>query len=349
MAQVKGKAVVPENISEEYYQINQEILSSFPKYRPPVDLFQFREDIAQLYPYSRKGVRLSNEQVEEVQALCEAGELFVSRADHPIYSEHIVKQLDLVLLDGNLKESEAADIFVRALRSRCGDFVEQPVRPVFESLYRDLMVFTEYLWQDKHRIRLFMRRLHVGDHDLVNHSLNTLFVGLWLFIATSTDDYKRRQLDRTALGLLLHDIGMSRVPQFVRNKTTPLKSEEKEKILLHQIAGAKMLQKLDLGFDELVQAIMEHHERLDGSGYPQHAKENQQSKFGKLCAVADSFAAMVTTRVYAPSKNPLSASKELAEDKTHYDSKYTVQLANAYLTNRFGTSEKETSKQTPTD
>ena len=119
----KRKAAIPDNIAEEYYQISQEILSSFPKYRPPVDLFQFRADIAQLYPYSRKGARLSNEQVEEIQQLCESGDLFVSRTDHPIYSEHIVKQVDLVLLDGNLKESECADIIIRAQYAVCRSVV----------------------------------------------------------------------------------------------------------------------------------------------------------------------------------------------------------------------------------
>ena len=44
---MKKKAAVPEKISEEYYQISEEILSSFSKYRPPVDLFRFRDDIAQ--------------------------------------------------------------------------------------------------------------------------------------------------------------------------------------------------------------------------------------------------------------------------------------------------------------
>ena len=46
---------VPMNINEEYYQISGEILSSFPKFRPPVDLFRFREDIAVLAPYCVKG------------------------------------------------------------------------------------------------------------------------------------------------------------------------------------------------------------------------------------------------------------------------------------------------------
>lgn len=54
------------------------------------------------------------------------------------------------------------------MRLRLSEFIDQPVRPVFEVFYRDLMVLTEFFWQDKHRIKLFMRRLHTGDHDLIN-------------------------------------------------------------------------------------------------------------------------------------------------------------------------------------
>lgn len=332
----KSKLVVPDNITEEYYQISQEILSSFPKYRPPVDLFQFREDIVKLYPYSRKGARLSNEQVEEVQLLCEDGSLFVSRTDLPLYAEHIIKQVDLILLDANLKEGEAADILMGALSMRITAFVEQPVRPVFEFLYRDTMVLTEFLWQDKHRVRLFMRRLYTGEHSLVTHSLNSLFVGLWLYMYHFVgEDFKRRQLDRVALSLILHDMGMSRIPSFILQKGTTLKNEEKDKILLHQLAGVKILQKIDMGFEEMNQAIMEHHERLDGSGYPNRLKDNTLSKFGKLCMVADSFSAMITDRPYAKGKPPVQASRELAENKHLYDARYTTPLANAYLTGRF--------------
>ena len=165
------------NINEEYYQISGEILSSFPKFRPPVDLFCFREDIQVLAPYCVKGSRLSAEQVEEVAKLCDAGNLFVSRSDHPIYSRHIVKQLDLVLQDNNLKEPEIADICIRALLLRCTEFFDQPVKTLFEPLYRDLMVVTEYLWGDKHRINTFMRRLFRKGH-LARHSVNSLIVGM---------------------------------------------------------------------------------------------------------------------------------------------------------------------------
>lgn len=338
MAKLRPRAAVPDNISEEYYQISPEILNSFSKYRPPVDLFQFRDDIKQLYPFSRKGQRLTNEQVEQVQLLCDDQGLFVSRTDHPIYSEHIVKQVDLVLLDANLKDREVTDIIIRALLMRLREFFDQPVLPIFEILYRDLMVFTEYLWTDKYRIKLFMRRLF-PEHTLVNHSVNSLIVGSWLFInAFAAADFKRRNLDRAALGLLLHDFGMSKLPPFILNKAGALKPEEKEKIVLHPLAGLKSMQKLNLAFDELDQAIMEHHERLDGSGYPQKSKN--LSKFGALAAVADSFAAMIANRPYAPAKPQAEAAKELGGDK-RYDPKLTSSLTNAYLTGAFDISKQE--------
>lgn len=337
-AKLRPRAAVPDNISEEYYQISPEILNSFSKYRPPVDLYQFRDDIKQLYPVSRKGQRLTNEQIEQVQTLCEDQSLFVSRTDHPIYSGHIVKQVDLVLLDANLKEGEIADILIRALAMRLKDFFDQPVMPVFEVMYRDLMVFTEYLASDKHRSKLFMRRLFT-DHTLINHSVNTLIVGIWLFLnGFAAADFKRRNLDRAALGLLLHDFGMSKMPPFIVGKTTPLKPEERDKILLHPLAGLKSLQKLNLGFEELDQAVMEHHERMDGSGYPQKSKD--PSKFGTLVGLADSFAAMIANRPYAQAKAPVDAAKELANDK-RYDQKLGTLLFNAYITGMFELSKQD--------
>ncbi len=332
----KKKAAVPEKISEEYYQISEEILSSFSKYRPPVDLFRFREDIGQLYPLCRKGQRLSNEQVDEVLELCRDGALFVSRSDHPIYVEHIAKQADLVLVDDNLKESESADILLRALNMRLSAFYEQPVPAVFEPLYKDVMVFTEYLWKDLFRTRLFMRRLYTGEADQVRHALNTMCVGVWILVKTTpSDSLKRRQFDRTALGLLLHDAGMTKIPTYVLQKTTPLKQDDMEKILAHPLVGIRMMQKLNLSFDELNQAVIQHHERLDGSGYPQKLKAAAISSVGRLCAVADSFSAMLCKRPYAAAKEAVVAAQELADAQNRYDTSFSVPLLRAYQTNAF--------------
>ena len=328
---------VPQgNISEEYYQISQAILGSFPKYRPPLDLFRLREDIGQLQLFIRKGQRLSNEQVEELHTLCDEGDLFVSRTDHPVYSQHIVKQLDLVLVDQNLKPSEVADISLRALGLRLADFLDQPVKPFFDPLYADVQVVTEYIWQDKYRLKLFMRRLHCGEHSLITQALNTLSAGLWLLDATQGAELRRKEFDLTALGLLLHDVGMAKVPSFITGKTTPLKPDEKDKIPTHPLVGMKVLQKLDLVSEEIKNIVLEHQERIDGSGYPQKLKGDQISRLGRLAAVADSFAAMIQKRPYADAKSPTDASRELAGDKARYDQRFTVPLMTAFVTEAFG-------------
>ena len=325
---------IPQNINEEYYQISSEILSSFPKYRPPVDLFTFREDIMVLSPYCKKETRLTNEQVEELAEMCAQGNIFVSRSDHHIYSRHIVKQLDLVLQDKNLKEAEIADICVRALFIRYTEFINQPIKPLLEPLYRDAMVITEYLWTDRHRINTFMRRL-LRKHQLARHSINTMSVGLWLWMQIS-GEYRRKDLDRAALAFLLHDVGMSKVPAFLINKPGPLKAEEKEKLLPHPLVGVKLMHKMEMSFEELVRACYEHHERIDGSGYPQRLKGSQISRIGRIAAIADSFSAMISDRPYSGRKDPLNAVKELANDP-RYDSEMTNTLLTGFASGNIGT------------
>jgi response regulator RpfG family c-di-GMP phosphodiesterase len=328
------KTTIPDNISEEYYQINPDILASFSKYRPPVDLFRFNEELAQLNPYARKGNRLSNDQVEEVHQLCQEGDLFVSRSDHPIYSKHIVKQLDLVLVDKNLKEGEIADIFIQALQLRLENFYEQPVQVVFDQFYSDAMVLTEYLNKDPFRVKALMKRL-LKEHNLVNHSVNTGVVGLWMYIKLRKGHFKRRDLDRLAVSLLLHDLGMCKIPQFIRAKSVPLTQDERTKVNMHPVIGAKLAVKLGLNFNEIKMCVLEHHERLDGSGYPRKTGADQITRLGRMCAVVDSFCAMITDRPYAAAMEPLEAATVLSKDTRRYDEKFTSLLHTAYYTKEF--------------
>ncbi len=325
---------VPGNINEQYYQISCEILGSFPKYRIPIDLFIFKEDILLLVPYSRKEQRLTNEQVDEIKVLCAAGLLFVARSDHHIYSQHIVKQLDLVLQDANLKESEIADICMRALIMHFDEFSQNPIKIAFEPLYKALMVVTEWLWIDRHRVKYLTKRLYL-PYSQSHHAINCMSVGLWLWLeTTSKDNCTRRAFDRMALALLLHDIGMTKIPSFICSKTGKINKDERDKVVMHPFLGYKMMQKLDLAFDELTKCMLEHHERLDGSGYPQRSKEI--SVTGRLCAVVDAFCAMVGDRPYAQAKDFDVAAKELASSQTKFDNKFTTKILMAIVNKDFG-------------
>ncbi|MDR2694838.1 MAG: HD domain-containing protein, partial [Deltaproteobacteria bacterium] len=212
----------------------------------------------------------------------------------------------------------------------------QPVRPVFEPLYKDIMVFTEILWQDRHRIKPFMRRL-LREYSLGKHAFNTLIVGSWLLLRIMEGgELRRRDLDRAALAFFLQDIGMAKIPAFILNKPGSLKAEELDKVVLHPTLSYKIMQKLELAFDELAQASLEHHERLDGTGYPQKSKGQQISRIGRIAAIADSFSAMITKRPYADAKEPSQAAQELGADQKRYDGQMTSYLVAAFLTGAVG-------------
>jgi len=317
---------IPDGLNEEYYQISRDILGSFNKYRPPLNIFSFKEDVARIMPYFKVGGRLSNEQVEELAEMTGQGMIFVSREDHPVYVKHISYQLDLVLVDKNLKEKEIADIFTQALTRRLGEFFDQPVPVVFEKLWVDLMVLTEYLYEDIRRARALVRRLHT-EHSLENHSLNCGFLGIALWGKIKEKGFaasvKRKTFDRVVAGLFLHDMGMAKVPAFLRDKTKPLTADERNKVNMHTKTGYEMLNKLNLKYAEIEQCVTEHHERTNGTGYP--LKSVKQEFAGRLCAVTDSFCAMITKRPYAEAMSFVQAATALAGD-AKYDREITKAL-----------------------
>lgn len=329
MAAADKKASIADALDEQYYQINQDILESFSKYRPALNLFRFKEDVARVTGYCKAGERLSNAQVEELAQLVDEGLIFVSREDHPIYVKHISYQLDLVLVDKNLHESEIADIFTQALTRRLAEFFDQPVPMVFAKLWTDMMVLTEYLFLDPHRIRALTKRLH-PVHSLENHSFNCGVLGLGVHIKAHTPQYeageiKRKFLDHLTAGLFLHDLGMSKIPGFLRDKDKPLTGDERGKIQRHTQAGYEMLAKLDLRFPEVEECVMDHHERLNGSGYPQKKQGAALGPLGRLCGLVDSYCAMTAKRPYAEAMEPMKATALLSQDPG-YDAEFSRTL-----------------------
>lgn len=325
----KGRMDVPDGLNEEYYQISLDILQSFNKFRPPLDIFMFMEDVGRIAPYYKVGGRLSKEQIEQLAGLVKEGFIFVSRKDHPVYVKHISYQLDLVLIDRNLKESEIADIFMEALTMRMSEFLDQPVAAVMDKLWADLMVLTEYLWNDPYRIKALAKRLH-KDHTLAQHSVNSGVLALAIFIRMkgknfASGDISRKHFDRLTAGFFLHDLGMSKIPLFIREKPKPLTTDERQKVDKHPMLGYEMLSKLDLKYKEIEACVIEHHERLNGKGYPQKKSGRDITQLGRICAAVDSYCAMTTKRPFAEAVDSLTAATAVSQDQG-YDPEVTKNI-----------------------
>lgn len=96
---------------------------------------------------------------------------------------------------------------------------------------------------------------------------------------------------------LLHDIGKTAIPKEVLSKTSKLTDDEFEMIRRHPVTGYELIKNLGLD-DSIQQAILQHHERCDGTGYPNHELSANISDFAKIIAIADVYDAMTSNRSY---------------------------------------------------
>jgi putative nucleotidyltransferase with HDIG domain len=98
-------------------------------------------------------------------------------------------------------------------------------------------------------------------------------------------------------GFLLHDIGKIAVPDAILYKPGALTSEERQLMARHPTAGAEILDGIDF-LQEALQVVQSHHERWDGTGYPDGLKSEEIPVAARVFAVADVFDALTTDRPY---------------------------------------------------
>lgn len=138
-------------------------------------------------------------------------------------------------------------------------------------------------------------------------------------------------VNQLRLGGLLHDVGKIGIPDDILKKMDSLTKEEFQEIYKHPQIGFKIVEKVSFKSKEVLRAIIEHHERLDGSGYPLGLRGNEISLVGRIMAVADSFHAMISNRPYRLALSHDKAFEELTKfANTQYDDRCVNALKSLY-------------------
>ncbi|RAW19600.1 MULTISPECIES: HD-GYP domain-containing protein [Paenibacillus] len=151
---------------------------------------------------------------------------------------------------------------------------------------------------------IMLMDMNASDFDLYNHSLNVCVYTLVLGVASG---YTRQQLMEIGLGALLHDIGKTQIAPEILHKPAKLSDEEFKIIQQHTTYGHRIL-KDEPGIPLLAaHCALQHHERIDGSGYPFGLKDKEIHEYAKWLALADSYDAMTTNRVYKQALLPHQA------------------------------------------
>ena len=131
--------------------------------------------------------------------------------------------------------------------------------------------------------------------------------------------WDEKQLHYLKIGCTLHDIGKIGIPDSILNKQDKLSDSELTKMNYHPDMGLKIIQGIEL-FEPAIPYIMAHHEKYDGTGYPNQLKGTDIPIEGRLLAVADTFDAILSDRPYRKGRSLKIAVQELVQNKgTQFD------------------------------
>jgi putative nucleotidyltransferase with HDIG domain len=174
------------------------------------------------------------------------------------------------------------------------------------------------------RVRSLLVRLADRDMSTEEHTRRVALLAARVAEELKLSPSSRRQL---AVGGLLHDIGKLRVPLEILNKPGSLTDEEFAEIRRHPESGRRLLDELG-GFSETVRNLVsDHHERLDGTGYPRGLKECDLTIETRILAACDVYDALVSDRVYRSAWTPERALGLLHQESgTGFDPKVVAAL-----------------------
>ena len=171
---------------------------------------------------------------------------------------------------------------------------------------------------------LWMAKIKHVDHYTMEHCLNVSVLAIAFGRHLRMD---RQDLIRLGTGGLLHDVGKMKIPDEILNKPGRLTEEEFSVMKQHSELGKELLTKSQGSLNYAVDVAFNHHERMDGKGYPRGLFASELSEYARIVSIVDAFDAMTSNRCYERSRSTLDALKTIYRDRDkHFDEQYALEF-----------------------
>ncbi len=149
--------------------------------------------------------------------------------------------------------------------------------------------------ESNNAIAIDMNALKAADEYTFKHSIDVATIAM---IVAKKQGFSTDQVREIGMAGLLHDIGKTKIPLEIINKPDRLTDEEFALMRQHPVFGYQMVKDRQEFHDTISVSVLQHHEKIDGSGYPFGISGDKISSFAKILSVADIYDALVTDRPY---------------------------------------------------
>lgn len=200
-------------------------------------------------------------------------------------------------------------------------------KPMLPKIEEPLNRLLELILSDPEILKL-LAKVYMIDGYTLNHciqvSMISTLIGQWLGLSIN---------DQFALAYagLVHDVGKCKVPVHILNKPSKLTSDEFEFVKKHAEFSFDQIKGLNQMSDEIRSAVLQHHEKSDGSGYPLKLVGDNIHFYAQILCIADIYSAMTTDKVYNRKFTPLKAAEEVFNASC--SNQVNPEIANLFLRN----------------
>ena len=249
---------------------------------------------------------------------------------------HATSDIPVVFMTGDQDEESE----IRGFREGAADYVRKPIVPEVLLRRAARIITLDHLQNDlrKEVRNQTLRAEHLSyemmlalsktvdakDHYTSGHSERVAIYSAEIGRRMGKNISEQEKLYRMGL---LHDIGKIGVPGDIINKTSSLTDPEFERISRHTMLGGEILSMIT-EMPELAEGARSHHERFDGTGYPDGLKGMEIPEYARIICVADCYDAMTSTRTYS---TPLSQDEVRTEFKRNAGTQFDPDIAKIML------------------
>lgn len=159
---------------------------------------------------------------------------------------------------------------------------------------------------------MWMAKIKHVDQYTMEHCLNVCILAIAFGRHLRLEE---EELVKLGAGGMLHDVGKMQIPDEILNKPAKLSEEEFAEMMKHPEIGRNLLMKSEGSMSYAVDVAFNHHEQMDGKGYPRGLFAKELSQYSRIIAIVDAFDAMTSDRCYDASRSTLDALKEIYRER----------------------------------